>query len=107
MRALLLAIFVLLVPSAAPAQDGGRKVALVIANGTYAQAGALTNPVNDATLVAAAAKNAGFDRHPGAATSRSAGSSARCAISVPRPTERRWRWSTTPGTGSRARARTG
>lgn len=60
MRAFILAIFVLLIPSAAAAQDEGRKVALVIANGSYAQAGALSNPTNDATLVAAAAKNAGF-----------------------------------------------
>ena len=60
MRALVLAILVLLVPSAAAAQDSGRKVALVIANGSYAQAGALSNPVNDANLIAAAAKGAGF-----------------------------------------------
>lgn len=38
-----------------------RRAALIIGNGGYANATALTNPVNDARLVAGAARRAGFD----------------------------------------------
>ena len=38
-----------------------RRAALIIGNATYANATALTNPVNDAQLVAGAARRAGFD----------------------------------------------
>jgi uncharacterized caspase-like protein len=42
-------------------QGTGRKVALIIANGSYANTSALTNPTNDARLVADSAKRAGFE----------------------------------------------
>jgi uncharacterized caspase-like protein len=38
-----------------------RRVALVIGNGTYAEAGTLTNPVNDATDIAGKLRSIGFD----------------------------------------------
>ena len=38
-----------------------RNVALVIGNGTYAAGNTLANPVNDARLVSAAARRAGFE----------------------------------------------
>lgn len=40
--------------------DAPRRVALVVANGDYVHAGSLKNPVNDARLVAASLKSAGF-----------------------------------------------
>lgn len=40
--------------------DAPRRVALVVANGDYAHAGSLKNPVNDGRLVATALKTAGF-----------------------------------------------
>jgi uncharacterized caspase-like protein len=46
--------------STAFAQSAQRKVALIIANGTYASTSALANPLNDAKLVAASARKAGF-----------------------------------------------
>jgi hypothetical protein len=49
----------LLLTGTAHAESG--KVALIIANGTYANAGRLPNPTNDAQLVATAARRAGFD----------------------------------------------
>jgi uncharacterized caspase-like protein len=42
-------------------QAEARRAALVIGNGNYSNAAALTNPVNDAQLVAASARRAGFD----------------------------------------------
>ncbi|HTO65740.1 MAG TPA: caspase family protein [Bradyrhizobium sp.] len=43
-----------------PAQ-AGKRVALVLANSAYQNAPALTNPVNDGTLIATTLKEAGFD----------------------------------------------
>ena len=54
--ALLTALF-LLAPTAAEA----RKVALVIGNSDYANTSRLANPVNDIRLIAASARQAGFD----------------------------------------------
>lgn len=57
-----IAAFVL--PGAAPvvaAEAGGSKIALVIGNGAYAGVGELSNPVNDATDVAAKLRQLGFD----------------------------------------------
>ncbi len=56
---LLLIALCTLLPLSAQAGNG-RKVALVIANGAYLNATSLTNPKNDAALVAASAKKAGF-----------------------------------------------
>jgi uncharacterized caspase-like protein len=47
--------------STASAQQVPRKIALIIANGNYVSSGQLANPVNDGTLVAAAARRAGFE----------------------------------------------
>jgi len=41
--------------------QSGRRVALVIGNGTYEDAGALANPVNDALDIAAKLRNIGFE----------------------------------------------
>lgn len=60
-RLLMLAVLLLFQPAAAWAQQGGRKVALIIANSNYAQAGSLANPANDARLIADSARRAGFD----------------------------------------------
>ena len=49
--------FLLLRADAAPE----RRVALVVGNGTYEEAGTLTNPVNDATDVAARLRDLGFE----------------------------------------------
>ncbi|MGI0018411.1 MAG: caspase family protein, partial [Nitrosotalea sp.] len=57
-RRVVLAATVLLVCCPAWAE---KRVALVIGNSTYQNADHLSNPANDATLVAAALKNAGFD----------------------------------------------
>jgi uncharacterized caspase-like protein len=55
-------LFTLLLFSAlASAQGADRKVALIIANGAYANTSALSNPPNDAKLIAASAKRAGFE----------------------------------------------
>lgn len=54
--ATLTALF-LLAPSVAEA----RKVALIIGNGDYANTGRLVNPANDIKIIAASAKQAGFD----------------------------------------------
>ena len=61
MRALILAVVLLLLPAAVHAQASERKVALVIANGSYCAAGVLANPANDARLVGGAARRAGFE----------------------------------------------
>jgi hypothetical protein len=54
--------FILLVlGTSASAEVTGRKVALIIANGAYANTSALANPANDAKLIAASAKRAGFE----------------------------------------------
>lgn len=50
-------LLALLAPSAAEA----RKVALVIGNGDYANTSRLTNPANDIRIIAASARQAGFD----------------------------------------------
>ena len=47
----------LLAPSAAEA----RKVALIIGNGDYANTSRLVNPANDIRIIAASAKQTGFD----------------------------------------------
>jgi hypothetical protein len=60
MRAIWVAIILLLTPSALHSQASERKVALVVANGAYEAAGTLVNPRNDAELVAASARRAGF-----------------------------------------------
>lgn len=52
-----LTILFLLAPSDAEA----RKVALVIGNGDYANTGRLVNPANDIKIIAASARQAGFD----------------------------------------------
>jgi hypothetical protein len=56
-----LACLLAVLATAAHAQQGTRKVALVVANGNYANAGILPNPQSDGALVAAAARRAGFD----------------------------------------------
>lgn len=53
----ILTAFFLLAPSAAEA----RKVALVIGNSDYANTSRLANPVNDIRIIAASARQAGFD----------------------------------------------
>lgn len=58
----LLVIGVLSQPSASVAQSPAtRKVALIVANADYAHAGRLTNPTNDARLIAESARRAGFE----------------------------------------------
>jgi Tfp pilus assembly protein PilF len=47
-------------PLKAAAQPAGRRVALVIGNSDYAAVGRLTNPLNDARMVAAALRRTGF-----------------------------------------------
>ncbi|TIS97506.1 MAG: peptidase C14, partial [Mesorhizobium sp.] len=41
--------------------EPGRRVALVIGNGTYAEAGTLANPVNDALDIADKLRSIGFE----------------------------------------------
>ena len=53
----MLAALFLLAPTGADA----RKVALIIGNSDYANTSHLVNPANDIKLVAASARNAGFD----------------------------------------------
>lgn len=57
--AMLMMLLALLVM--APAAEA-RRVALVVANGTYTHAGTLKNPPNDARLVARSLEEAGFDQ---------------------------------------------
>lgn len=45
----------------APSSSAERRVALVIGNGDYTRTGALANPVNDASDMAAALRGLGFD----------------------------------------------
>src|SRR5215471_2391927 len=52
---------VLLLPAAAGAVPGEKRVALVIGNGTYQNVARLANPVNDAKSVAKMFEAAGFD----------------------------------------------
>lgn len=63
-RRFILTCVLLLLPltgvSAQQAQNE-RKVALILANGSYESATQLTNPKNDAQLIAASARKAGFD----------------------------------------------
>lgn len=54
---LLLPLLMLLAPSAADA----RKVALIIGNSDYSNTARLSNPVNDIKIIAASAREAGFD----------------------------------------------
>lgn len=61
MRAIILAIVMILLPATVHAQASDRKVALIIANSTYVATNTLVNPANDAILVADAAKRAGFE----------------------------------------------
>jgi uncharacterized caspase-like protein len=58
--AYVVALFALLGPSVAAAQDGEKRIALVIGNAAY-QAGELATPANDAGLVAQTLQAAGFD----------------------------------------------
>jgi hypothetical protein len=58
---ILLACLCGLAATNANAQQPAHNVALIIANGDYASAGQLANPINDGNLVAAAARRAGFD----------------------------------------------
>jgi hypothetical protein len=58
---LLIACLLGLLATGAQAQEGARKVALIIGNGNYLNASQLPNPQSDAALVAAAARRAGFD----------------------------------------------
>src|SRR5918997_1284084 len=62
-RALVVALFVALARLAAPAgaAEGGRRVALVVGNGAYAETAALPNPPKDARAVAAALRGLGFE----------------------------------------------
>jgi uncharacterized caspase-like protein len=57
----LLFFAVLIEIALAPPAGAAKRVALVIGNGAYAQAGTLTNPVNDATDMANALKTFGFE----------------------------------------------
>lgn len=61
MLRLLIAGLLGLLATGAHAQEGARKVALIIGNGNYLNAEQLSNPQSDAALVAAAARRAGFD----------------------------------------------
>ena len=45
----------------APLAQAQERVALVIGNGNYANAGTLPNPANDAQVVAGALRDVGFD----------------------------------------------
>ena len=58
---LVMAICAMLLCVVASPSAEARRAALIIGNGSYANATALTNPVNDAQLVAGAARKAGFD----------------------------------------------
>jgi len=58
---LLLILIIAAQPVSAWAQAAERRVALIIANGAYAHAGRLSNPPNDARIVAQSARSAGFD----------------------------------------------
>jgi uncharacterized caspase-like protein len=58
--AVLALTFMALLPLRADAQQE-RRVALVVGNGTYEDAGALTNPVNDAADIAAKLREVGFE----------------------------------------------
>lgn len=63
-RHFLLAFMLLMLPLAgasAQQQQNERKVALILANGSYTAATQLANPKNDAQLIAASARKAGFD----------------------------------------------
>ena len=60
LRSLLIAAL-LLTTLAVPAMAQGRKVALVIGNGSYQHAPALANPVNDAEAVATKLRGLGFE----------------------------------------------
>jgi formylglycine-generating enzyme required for sulfatase activity len=55
-----LAVFFVFAAGLGNAQQAPRRVALVIANSTYAAAGSLANPASDARLVSTALRNAGF-----------------------------------------------
>jgi uncharacterized caspase-like protein len=59
-RAGVLAVLTLVLPTVAQAQDLEKRVALVIGNGAY-QAGPLSTPANDAGLIAQTLQAAGFD----------------------------------------------
>jgi hypothetical protein len=56
-----LALAALLGASTVAAETSTRKVALIIANGQYANTSMLANPTNDARIVAESAKRAGFE----------------------------------------------
>jgi hypothetical protein len=58
---LLTALVVAFVSLGAARADAPRRVALVVANGDYAHAGSLKNPINDARLVTGALRTAGFE----------------------------------------------
>jgi hypothetical protein len=60
MRSFLTLFLAWLSLAAAPALAADRKVALIIANGAYANTSQLANPANDGALVAASARKAGF-----------------------------------------------
>src|SRR5215218_11359661 len=62
-RALAVALFVVLARLAAPAAaaEEGRRVALVVGNGAYAETAALPNPPNDARAMASALRGLGFE----------------------------------------------
>ncbi|NNG02995.1 MAG: caspase family protein, partial [Inquilinus sp.] len=62
--AAVLLVFVASVPEAA-AQDNLKRVALVIGNGTYRNAPALTNPANDVRAMAASLRDLGFEVEQG------------------------------------------
>lgn len=62
---LLLRVLVLLLLGLAPALATERRVALVIGNGAYAHATPLSNPGNDARLLATTLERMGFDLGPG------------------------------------------
>lgn len=58
---LVLALLALAPASVAGAAEEGRRVALVVGNGAYAETAALPNPPNDARAVAAALRGLGFE----------------------------------------------
>jgi hypothetical protein len=81
-----------------------KRVALVIGNSAYQNVVPLTNPINDAAVMAATLKNAGFDvvdsRHDLAAAD------TRCATLPTAPATPILPWSITPATAWRWTART-
>ena len=88
-------------PLASPAALAADRVALVVGNSAYTAIGALPNPGNDATDVAAALGRLGFDVTTVRDADRVGHERGAPGLSRGRAPERTCRWCSTPGTGSR------